>query len=102
MNYDLVANMLLILLVICVMVYLFRIGKKCVAKKFLLELVLKAEDKFGGGNGDVKYAYVVTQFYDKLPSIIRRLYTKAEIGDIIDKLVIQLKLNLTYQQRKLE
>lgn len=61
------------------------------AKQILLTLVIAAEKKFGGGTGEVKFASVVDAFYDKMPVILKILFTEKEIANMIEEAVDKMK-----------
>ena len=67
--------------------------KSCASKvnDMLLYLVIKAEEQFGGGTGDIKYSAVVTWIYERLPSIITWLFTKKQIDKMIEDAVSIMK-----------
>lgn len=57
----------------------------------ILGLVVRAEKALGSGTGELKYALVITWVYEKLPSIIRVLFTRKEIDLMIEDGVKTLK-----------
>ena len=70
---------------------LYKNNKKDIVKQILLSLVVQAEKALGSGTGELKYAWVVDNFYDKIPGIIKLLFTKKEIDTMIEDGVQRLK-----------
>lgn len=84
-------NILIIIVSIVTLAYLYKIGKKGIVYRVLLFLVVEAELLLGSGTGDLKYAYVISKVYDKLPTLIRVLFTQKEINSYIEIAVAKLK-----------
>ena len=70
---------------------LYKNNKKDIVRKILLSLVVQAEKALGSGTGELKYAWVVDNFYNKMPGIIKLLFTKKEIDTMIEQSVQKLK-----------
>ena len=79
-----------------VLLYLYKIGKTELVKRMVLALVVQAEKTYGSGTGELKYAMVVKEFYEKLPIILRTLFTEKELNDMIEVAVEKLKHKLKY------
>lgn len=97
MNTELLAcigHIFLILVVIGIMLFLYKSGKKEIVKKIVLDLVVRAEKALGSGTGELKYAWVVGELYRKLPPIIQLLFTDKDIDNFIDEGVEKLKTYL--------
>ena len=62
-----------------------------IAKQILLSLVVSAEKKFGGGTGDVKFSYVWEKLYERMPFIVRLLFTADDIANMIEDAVSHMK-----------
>ena len=88
-------SLLVVALIIVLLCCLYKMGYKAKANKIVLSLVVQAEKAFGSGTGELKYAYVVEKFYDKLPTIIKLLFTKKEIDTLIETAVQQMKKALS-------
>jgi hypothetical protein len=72
-------------------VFLVRKGYESKVKEMLLYLVCKAEELYGSGTGELKYSAVVTWVYEKLPPIMRLLFTTKQIDCYIEAAVLQMK-----------
>ena len=72
-------------------VFLVRKGYESKVKDMLLYLVCKAEELYGSGTGELKYSAVVTWVYEKLPPIMRLLFTTKQIDCYIEAAVLQMK-----------
>ena len=57
----------------------------------LFYLVCKAEELYGSGTGELKYAAVVTWIYEQLPPIMKLLFTTKQIDAYIEAAVLQMK-----------
>ncbi|MBQ0124881.1 MAG: hypothetical protein KBS59_00985 [Clostridiales bacterium] len=66
-------------------------GYKNQAKSIVLYLVAAAEQKWGSGTGDIKYAEVVSALYDKLPNFARIMLSEKTVSALIEGAVKQLK-----------
>lgn len=84
-------NIIIAVLFISCLLILYKRGKKELVQKIILSLVVQAEKTLGSGTGELKYAMVVNLLYDKLPSILRFLFTKKEIDIFIEESVNKLK-----------
>jgi hypothetical protein len=72
-------------------IFLVRKGYESKVKDMLLYLVCKAEELYGSGTGELKYSAVVTWVYEKLPPIMRLLFTTKQIDCYIEAAVLQMK-----------
>ena len=57
----------------------------------LFYLIIEAEKAFGGGTGQLKYAAVVTWLYERLPTIIKILFTEKQIDGMLEDAVTKMK-----------
>lgn len=71
--------------------YLLKKGKVDLVKRIVYYLVVRAEQQLGSKTGPLKYAMVIAAVYDKLPVLLRLVFTKAEIDKFIDGAVQDLK-----------
>jgi len=94
MNYELLKNILVVVLVVAFIAFLVYKGRKEQAKKIILALVIEAEIKFGAGTGVLKYAYVIGLIYPRLPTVVRLFITEAKLDLLIENAVTYLKLEL--------
>ena len=74
--------------------YLIKNGKKDIAYSCIYDLVIRAENALGEGTGELKYTYVVSEIYTKLPMSIRFFFTKKDIDTYIELAVEKMKAYL--------
>ena len=79
---------------ISILIFLWKRGKKGVVKKIILELVCKAEQQYGSGTGTIKLAMVWSGIYNRLPLLVRLVFTQSELESIIEYWVDWLKKEL--------
>ena len=84
-------NMIVILVVLVCMFIGIKAGYEKQIKQFLLYLVIKAENEFGGSTGALKFSAVASWIYEKLPSVARIFVSSADIEDLIEDAVIAMK-----------
>lgn len=84
-------NILTVIVFVVGCVFLVRRGYESKVKEMLLYLVCKAEELYGSGTGELKYSAVVTWVYEKLPPIMRLLFTTKQIDQYIEAAVLQMK-----------
>jgi hypothetical protein len=87
-NYP---SIIVVVLVVAALLVLYKLGKKDTVKKIVLYLVVQAEKALGSKTGELKYAMVINAIYDRLPLILRVVFTKKEIDLFIEEAVIKLK-----------
>lgn len=61
------------------------------AKQMLLSLVIAAEEKYGGGTGELKFAYVAERLYEVMPGIFQVFFTAEDIAGWIEEAVAKMK-----------
>lgn len=84
-------SLLVVVLFILLVGFLLKRGAEKKVRSMLFYLVTEAEAIFGGGTGDLKYTAVVTWLYEKLPSILKILFTAKQIDKMIDGAVQEMK-----------
>ena len=84
-------NIIVVVLFVIGVLLLYKNNKKEIVRKILLSLVVQAEKALGSGTGELKYAWVVDNFYSKMPGIIKLLFSKKEIDTMIEEGVQRLK-----------
>lgn len=84
-------DILIVIVFVVGCVFLVRRGYESKVKEMLLYLVCKAEELYGSGTGELKYSAVVTWVYEKLPPIMRLLFTTKQIDQYIEAAVLQMK-----------
>lgn len=87
-NWD---SVLVVVLFILFLLYLIKKGATRQVNQILFYLVIEAEATFGGGTGQLKYAAVVTWLYEKLPTIVKILFTEKQIDLLIENAVLKMK-----------
>lgn len=86
-----IASIIVVVAAIVGLLVLYKLGKKDTVKKIILTLVVQAEKTLGSGTGELKYAMVVDALYNKLPVILRFLFTKKELDTFIEEAVSKMK-----------
>lgn len=84
-------SVLVVILFILFLLFLIKRGATKHVKQILFYLVTEAEAKFGNGTGQLKYAAVVAWLYEKLPTIIKILFTEKQIDMLIEEAVTRMK-----------
>lgn len=85
------ASIIVVVIAIIGLLVLYKLGKKDTVKKIVLALVVQAEKTLGSGTGELKYAMVIDAIYNKLPFILRFLFTKKELDTFIEEAVSKMK-----------
>lgn len=88
-NYWVDAIIILVATVLLIVAY--KAGHRNTVKKIILSLVVQAEKTLGSGTGELKYAMVIEAVYNKLPTVMRFLFTPEEIDNMIEEGVDKLK-----------
>lgn len=87
-NWD---SVLVVVLFLALLVYLAKKGAEKKINSMLLYLVLEAEILLGGGTGQLKFSAVSTWLYEKMPVILKLLFTEKQIANMINEAVEKLK-----------
>lgn len=87
-NWD---SAVVVILFIMTMLVLLKKGATKQVNEILFFLVTEAEAQFGGGTGQLKYAAVVAWLYERLPVVVRLLFTEKQIDLLIENAVIRMK-----------
>lgn len=87
-NWD---SVLVIILFILFLLFLLKRNATKQVNEILFYLVSEAESVFGGGTGQLKYAAVVSWLYERLPAIVKLLYSEKQIDLLIENAVIRMK-----------
>jgi hypothetical protein len=87
-NWD---SILFVLTAIAIMVLLYKRGAKKKVFQMLFYLVTIAEEEFGEGAGQLKFAAVTTWIYERMPAIARFLFTSKQIDNMIEEAVTKMK-----------
>lgn len=92
--YFLLANwdsVLVVLGFIVVCVVLVKRGETKILKHILFNLVTQAEREFGSGTGALKYAAVSDWIYQRLPAVLKLLFTEKDIDTMIEAALTEAK-----------
>lgn len=60
-------------------------------KKILFNLVTQAEKQFGSGTGELKFAAVADWIYQRIPAVMKLLFTEQDIADMIEAVLEEAK-----------
>lgn len=80
-NWD---SVLVVIAFIVVIVVLIKRGEIQILNNILYKLVTQAEREFGAGTGELKYAAVSDWIYERLPLILKFLFTAKDIDNLIE------------------
>ena len=75
-------------------------GYKKESRAIALSLVAAAEERYGGGTGEIKYSAVASALYGRLPAAARILLDEKTISSIIEEAVKKLKKYLSSESGK--
>lgn len=92
--YFLLANwdsVLVVLAFIVLCVVLVKRGETKILKHILFNLVTQAEREFGSGTGALKYAAVSDWIYQRLPAVLKLLFTEKDIDTMIEAALTEAK-----------
>ena len=85
------SSIVVIVIFLIVILALIKLGYKKYVKDIIFYLVIKAEQEFGSKTGQAKFAAVMTWLYDRLPAIVKFIFTKKQISDLIEDGVKRMK-----------
>lgn len=80
-----------IITIFALIIAAYKTGHQEILREIAFYLVVKAEREFGKGTGELKYAFVITWLYEKLPPLLKWLFTEKELDEIIEDSVQRLK-----------
>ena len=87
-NWD---SVLVVLVFLALIVVLIKRGETAVLKKILFGLVTKAEKEFGGGTGKLKLATVSDWIYQRIPAVLKLLFSEKDIETMIETALEEAK-----------
>lgn len=87
-NWD---SVLVVLAFLALIVVLIRRGETKVLKNILFSLVTQAEKQFGGGTGSLKFATVSDWIYQRIPAVMKLLFTAKDIEKMIESVLEEAK-----------
>lgn len=70
---------------------LIKRGETKILKQILFNLVTQAEKQFGSGTGSLKYAAVADWIYQRIPAILKLLFTSKDIETMIESVLEEAK-----------
>lgn len=87
-NWD---SLLVVVGFLVLIVVLIKRGETKVLKKILFNLVAQAEKQFGSGTGTLKFAAVTDWIYQRIPAILKLLFTEKDISNLIETVLEEAK-----------
>lgn len=87
-NWD---SILVVACSIVVVAVLIKRGETKILKNILFKLVTQAEKEFGSGTGALKYAAVSDWLYQRMPAILKFLFTEKDIDNMIEAVLTEAK-----------
>lgn len=87
-NWD---SVLVIVAFLALVVVLIKRGETKILKQILFNLVTQAEKQFGSGTGSLKYAAVADWIYQRIPAVLKLLFTSIDIEKMIEAALEEAK-----------
>lgn len=87
-NWD---SVLVVVAFLTVVVVLIKRGETKILKQILFNLVTQAEKQFGSGTGSLKYAAVADWIYQRIPAVLKLLFTSSDIEKMIEDVLEEAK-----------
>ena len=87
-NWD---SVLVVVAFLAVVVVLIKRGETKILKQILFNLVTRAEKQFGSGTGSLKYAAVADWIYQRIPAVLKLLFTSSDIEKMIEAALEEAK-----------
>ena len=87
-NWD---SVLVVVAFLAVVVVLIKRGETKILKQILFNLVTQAEMQFGSGTGSLKYAAVADWIYQRIPAVLKLLFTSSDIEKMIEAALEEAK-----------
>ena len=87
-NWD---SVLVVVAFLAVVVVLIKRGETKMLKQILFNLVTQAEKQFGSGTGSLKYAAVADWIYQRIPAVLKLLFTSNDIEKMIEDVLEEAK-----------
>lgn len=87
-NWD---SVLVVVAFLAVVVVLIKRGETKILKQILFNLVTQAEKQFGSGMGSLKYAAVADWIYQRIPAVLKLLFTSSDIEKMIEAALEEAK-----------
>lgn len=87
-NWD---SVLVVVAFLALVVVLIKRGETKILKQILFNLVTQAEKRFGSGTGSLKYAAVADWIYQRIPAVLKLLFTSSDIEKMIEAALEEAK-----------
>ena len=87
-NWD---SVLVVVAFLALVVALIKRGETKILKQILFNLVTQAEKQFGSGTGSLKYAAVADWIYQRIPAVLKLLFTPSDIEKMIEAALEEAK-----------
>lgn len=87
-NWD---SVLVVVAFLALVVVLIKRGETKILKQILFNLVTQAEKQFGSGTGSLKYAAVADWIYQRIPAVLKPLFTSSDIEKMIEAALEEAK-----------
>lgn len=87
-NWD---SVLVVVAFLALVVVLIKRGETKILKQILFNLVTQAEKQFGSGTGSLKYAAVADWIYQRIPAVLKLLFTSSNIEKMIEAALEEAK-----------
>lgn len=85
-------SILVVIGFIILIIVLIKRGEIVILKQILFNLVTKAEQMYGDGTGKLKYAAVADWLYQRIPAILKFLFTAKDIEKMIEEVLESAKV----------
>lgn len=87
-NWD---SVLVVVAFLALVVALIKRGETKILKQILFNLVTQAEKQFGSGTGSLKNAAVADWIYQRIPAVLKLLFTSSDIEKMIEAALEEAK-----------
>lgn len=87
-NWD---SVLVVVAFLALVVVLIKRGETKILKQILFNLVTQTEKQFGSGTGSLKYAAVADWIYQRIPAVLKLLFTSSDIEKMIEAALEEAK-----------
>ena len=87
-NWD---SVLVVVAFLALVVALIKRGETKILKQILFNLVTQAEKQFGSGTGSLKYAAVADWIYQRIPAVMKLLFTSSDLEKMIEAALEEAK-----------
>lgn len=87
-NWD---SVLVVLAFLVLIIVLIKRGQTKVLEQILFNFVTQAEKQFGGGTGELKFAAVADWIYQRIPAVLKLLFTAKDVANMIESALEEAK-----------